>query len=388
MARKQTLANIWARAGRHSETAAKAVMFMAAGVMLLAPAPLFAGEYEHQIETAETVIRSYKQQQTRLAKLAKKLEKRLDNLDKQIAAIKQQIKQNKQKYQRISQKLEKLQARVAQQSDQLEWLLRQSYFSSQMSVIEMIASRESLSHYMDYYEAQDRLQSHMLAQLGDLKAAKEQVAAQRARIKRVLLEGKTMKQALQHKRQQVQDLLERTRGQQRLYEQLIKQRNAHIAKLRAKQKSANLHYFAAGKLIPGDPNNGGYPDRLNNAPQDSLVDPWGMYNRECVSYTAWKVYQTTGHMPYWGGHGNAEQWPASARRAGIPVGSTPKEGAVAIAFIGPYGHAMFVEEVLPNGKIHISEYNYFVDGTYTERIISGDGLTYIYFQQAEWAKEQ
>ena len=29
-----------------------------------------------------------------------------------------------------------------------------------------------------------------------------------------------------------------------------------------------------------------YPARLKNAPQDSLVDPWRFYNRECTSFVA------------------------------------------------------------------------------------------------------
>ena len=38
---------------------------------------------------------------------------------------------------------------------------------------------------------------------------------------------------------------------------------------------------------------------------------------QCVSYTAWKVYQKNGYMPYWGGVGNANQWPGNADSAGI-----------------------------------------------------------------------
>jgi surface antigen len=32
-----------------------------------------------------------------------------------------------------------------------------------------------------------------------------------------------------------------------------------------------------------------YPSRLKNAGQDSLVDPWQFYNRECTSWVAWRL---------------------------------------------------------------------------------------------------
>lgn len=366
----------------YSEPVAKVVMFVAAGTVLLSPLPVLANEagYENEIQTTESVIGSYQKEQVRLGNIADRLEVQLANLDKQLATINAEIKKNKQKYQKLTAKLEVREAEVSKQSDGLETVLRQAYFDSQMSVIEMLASRNSLSHYMDYYAGRDKLQAKVLESLDELKAAKDEVEKQRDAIAAVLKEGKAMQASVKHKRGQQNDLLERTRGEQQLYAQLVKQHNAHISELRAEQLGANQAYFVNGELIEGDPNQGGYPAKLDNAPMDSLVDPWGMYNRECVSYTAWKVNQTFGDMPYWGGRGNANEWPSSARSDGIKTGSTPKKHAVAIAFIGPYGHAMFVEEILGGGKIRISEYNYFVDGTYTERIIPGDGLTYVYFK--------
>jgi surface antigen len=98
-----------------------------------------------------------------------------------------------------------------------------------------------------------------------------------------------------------------------------------------------------------------------------------------VSYTAFKVQQSGKRMPYFGGRGNARQWPSTASAFGIESGSTPRAESVAISYAGPYGHAMWVEAVLPDGRIHISEYNFGVDGRYSERIVSPAGLTFIYF---------
>lgn len=125
--------------------------------------------------------------------------------------------------------------------------------------------------------------------------------------------------------------------------------------------------------------NGGYPDMWAIPPRDTVVDSWGFYNRESVSYAAWKVYQTTGHMFYWGGHGNANQWPSNALKKGLEVSSNPRSNSVAISTAGFYGHAMWVEEVYGNGTIRISQYNHDWKGGYSETTLSSKGLTYIYF---------
>lgn len=121
---------------------------------------------------------------------------------------------------------------------------------------------------------------------------------------------------------------------------------------------------------------GGYPALLCDAPRDSLVDPWGMYNRECVSYAAYKV-SLRRTMPNWGGHGNAFQWPGNARAAGIAVDSTPRVGDVAILTTG-FGHAMYVEAV--NGSyITVSQFNYNNTGEFSRLAVPSAGLEFIHF---------
>jgi surface antigen len=55
-----------------------------------------------------------------------------------------------------------------------------------------------------------------------------------------------------------------------------------------------------------------YPSRLKNAPQDSLVDPWQFYNRECTSWVAWRLNSENqvAFNDYWQGQhwGNASNW--------------------------------------------------------------------------------
>jgi len=155
------------------------------------------------------------------------------------------------------------------------------------------------------------------------------------------------------------------------------QQQQEVAQYQAAQLVANRSLD--GAVVAGDPNHGGYPTTWADARQDSMLDSWGMYNRECVSYAAWKVYQTYGSMPYWGGVGNANEWPSDARRAGIATGTTPEVNSVAISMAGYYGHAMWVEKV-DGDMIYVSQYNYDLHGDYSEMWVNGSHFTYIYFK--------
>jgi surface antigen len=127
--------------------------------------------------------------------------------------------------------------------------------------------------------------------------------------------------------------------------------------------------------------NGGYPAQWANPPRGTVIDAWGMFNRESVSYAAWKVYDTYGSMPFWGG--NPNQWPDKARGVGIRVDFIAEPRSVAILNRGAYGHAMWVEAVNTDGTVRISQYNNDFTGAYSETTISAlqaRSLTYIHFK--------
>jgi surface antigen len=120
-----------------------------------------------------------------------------------------------------------------------------------------------------------------------------------------------------------------------------------------------------------------YPARLKNAPQDSLVDPWLFYNRECTSWVAWRLNSENGVAfdNYWDGvhWGNASNWKNAAKAAGVPVDNNPVRGAVAWWSAGSAGssrgHVAWVQ-VVGDGAITIEEYNYLREGYYDTRTIS------------------
>jgi surface antigen len=251
------------------------------------------------------------------------------------------------------------------------------YLEGEISTLEMLASSKDLSEFVDQQQYRDSVQDKIKETLDKINALKVELKSKKDVVEGLLRDQQKMQGDLSASQAEQSRILSLNQAEQNSLDQQIRSNNSQIASLRAAQAAANARL--GGRAEAGDPGHGGYPGYLDNAFQDSLIDPWGMYNRECVSYTAWKVFQTYGYMPYWGGHGNANQWPASARADGIATGSTPRAQSVAISMNGYYGHAMWVEGVSGN-TIRVSQYNYDLAGHYSEMNISASGLVFIYFQ--------
>jgi surface antigen len=134
---------------------------------------------------------------------------------------------------------------------------------------------------------------------------------------------------------------------------------------------------SGGRGGPSDPGDD-YPARLRNAPQDSLLDPWREFNRECTSFVAWALASRDGFtMPF---YDNANKWGTRARALGYVVNSSPAPGSVAWSTAGSYGHVAYVESV-SRSSVYIEEYNHYGTGTYDSRTVPASSFTgYIHFR--------
>lgn len=107
-----------------------------------------------------------------------------------------------------------------------------------------------------------------------------------------------------------------------------------------------------------------YPSVWADAKPDTIIDTWGMLNRESVSYTAWKVNETFGNMPTgWSNgvagcypSGFAKCWIADAQASGIPTGMTPAVHSVGITTNGATGFSAWIESV-SGTNVTYSSYN-------------------------------
>ncbi|HSX46563.1 MAG TPA: CHAP domain-containing protein [Patescibacteria group bacterium] len=336
-----------------------------------------ADQFDEQINQLRSDNSQKQQAVNQLQIQADSYQGAIDQLQAQINAIQTQIHDNQAKRDDLQNQIAAAEAELDKQKKLLGEDIKAMYVEGEISTLEMLASSKDLSEFLDKQQYRTSVQDKIKTTLDKITALKAQLKDQKQKVEQLLAEEQDMNQQLSANQAEQNRLLGLTVDQQNAYSAQIKQNNSQIADLRAQQAAANRRL--GGSAEAGDPGHGGYPNYLYSAAQDSIFDPWGMYNRECVSYTAWKVYQAYGHMPFWGGHGNANQWPGSAQADGIPTGSTPRAGAVAISMAGYYGHAMWVEAVYSNGYIRVSQMNYDLAGHYSEMTINGNGLTYIYF---------
>ncbi|HSX15714.1 MAG TPA: CHAP domain-containing protein [Candidatus Saccharimonadales bacterium] len=306
----------------------------------------------------------------------------INQLQAQIDGIQASIDANEAQQASLQQQIIDAQNQIDQQRAFLASDVKAMYVDGTPSTLEVLANSKNLSDFVDKQEYRTSVQNKLQDTLAKIAELQKELQTKKAQVDQLLTEEHDQQDQLSGARAQQASLLSYNEGQQSAYNAQIKANSTQIAQLRAQQAAANSRLGSG--VVSGDPGHGGYPAKWDYpVPQDSLVDSWGMYNRECVSYTAWKVYETYGYMPYWGGQGNANQWPGDAVRAGIPTGSTPRAQSVAIWNVGAFGHAMWVEAVNSDGSLWISQYNYDVTGHYSEMRVSPSmaaSLTYIYFQ--------
>jgi peptidoglycan hydrolase CwlO-like protein len=336
-----------------------------------------ADQFDEQIKALQSQNNNNQSASNQLAAQASNYADAINKLQVQIDALQSAINANQQKSDQLKQQIIEAQAELDQEKKVLGENIKAMYLEGKTSTLEMLASSKDLSDFVDRQQAQNAVQSKVKDTMAKVVSLQQELKSQNDQLQQLIKDQQSQSSQLSSTRAEQSQLLSYTEGQKAAYDQQIKSNNSQIATLRAQQAAANARL--GGRAAAGDPGHGGYPGYLDNAGQDTLIDPWGMFNRECVSYTAWKVYQTYGHMPYWGGVGNANQWPSDAQNYGISTGTVPKAHSVAISMGGAYGHAMWVEAVSGN-TIYVSQYNYDLQGHYSEMSINGSGLIYIYFQ--------
>lgn len=352
---------------------------------LLAPVAVRADQYEQMIKEKQQAQAALQGQANVLGAQANDVQGQINDLQNQIASIQAQIDLNTAKQTELTQQIEVAQKKLEEQKGLLSANIRSMYIEGDISPLEMIASSKNIGDFVDKQEYRDRIKDNISSTMDEIERLKKQLDEQRKEITKILDEQKTLRGNLDQKNAEAGAKLASINQDKAQFDGQVQALSKEIASLRAQQRAANAQFI--GSAGSGVNCGGGYPGHAVssfgrwgcNYPLDSGVDNWGMYNRECVSYAAFKVAQSGRNMPYWGGRGNAKQWPGNARAAGIPVDGNPRAGDVAISTAGYYGHAMYVEAVLGGGKILISQYNAAWDGRYSEAVISASGLNFIHF---------
>lgn len=358
-------------------------------------APYFSGhvaradKYDEQINAIKLQIADYDNRRNDLRAQADNLQNKIADLQLQQQQIQAQINLTTAERNSLQQKIAQLEAKIKRQATALSESLKTQYLNGEMSALDILMNSHSISDYVDRQTQQKVVSDNIKKSVDSIKSMKIDLEKKKKRTEVLLASQQDQKAALGASRQEQQTLLDQTKGQDAAYQALTKQSNDRIAQLKQQQAAeiaARMRAKGGNRLktAAGTACGGGYPDRWCHAPKDSMVDSYGMYSRECVSYAAFKVASTYGWPSYWTRGGNdAKNWLGRARGYGIPTGSTPKPGAVAVMRNGTYGHVAWVESVNSDGTFNYSDYNSDNRGNYAMHYNASPGLFdgYIYFAQ-------
>lgn len=369
---------------------ASAVAALMLGLMpLVRPQPSYANtisQLQTEIDELNEEIAGSEETLKSLSQRKNTLQNRVEQFNAQIAAIQGQIALIQAQIDKTEAEIAETEADLKRQRELVQANVTTLYKQGDPSILEILFSASSFTDFISRQEYLQQVKDSLNEAARTVVELQERLEAKHEEQITLQKQQRSQEGSLLISRQEQQELLSSTQGQEDKYQNIVSKQQVELERLEVQQRAA---YEAAaarartsGQFIATG-GNGSYPWAGEPYPcwNAGCVDPWGLYYRECVSYTAWKVADTGRFVPHFGGRGNANEWPSTTAGHDIKQGSRPRAGAVAIdTSIQPYGHAMYVEEVLGGGtQIRVSEYNFVGPGQYSERILPANGFVYIYF---------
>lgn len=341
-----------------------------------------ADTYGDQINQLLAENATNNQAVTDLAMQATSYQDAISRLQSSIALLQAQINDSNAKLAALRQQIADGQAKLDQQKAELGDNLKTMYVNGQMSTIEMLASTNDLSSFVDAETYRGAVQAKIQQSLKDIAALQNKLNEQQRQTELLLKQQQTQQSQLAANQAQQSQLLALNQGQQAAYNQKTKDNQAKIDDLIAAQRRANLG-SGNGALYAGSTSypfaNAGFS--MSTAPgcnDNDGPDPWGYCTRQCVSYTAWAVLHSGRKAPMY--YGNARDWVGHAQADGVPVVGIgqARPGDVAISTAGTWGHAMYVEKVSGN-QVYVSQYNANLDGQFSYQWRDGSSYFFLRF---------
>lgn len=335
-------------------------------VFIIIPKLARADSYQAQINALNQQNSSAQSSISSLQGIASNYQQEVNGLQSQINAIQSAIAANQSKQSVIQSQIVANKAQLVTQKSILSNDIRTMYVNGQLTPVEMLATSNNISSFVDQQAAYNAVEQKIMDTLSRINKLQKTLKDQQVQIAALLQTQQTQNQTLLNDQNQVNQLLSYNQQQQGQYNQQIQTNNSKIAALEAEQAAANAsvaRYVKLGSLPPSSggsggacdlgEGNGGYPMALCNAPKDSILDNAGFPNRECTSFANWyftNIEKQTGFNV----SGNAGWWyltsnyPAVTWSGGVTPGalgiepSSSLNAPVPSLHGGYYGHVMIV----------------------------------------------
>lgn len=393
-------AQIRCRRLRNYKVAQKSLLLALAMAVIVAPfvqmVPASAdrlADLANEIAVMNEKIKGLEGEANRLANQSRTLANEIARLDAEAAAVQAKIDLSKTEEQRLNDEIAMNEIKIEQNRKALGKIIADSYLESKVSLLEKMASSQTLSSFIDQETAAAAASDALGAKVKEIKALKIKLEDDRQEVQRLIREQQEYKTVLAAKKEEQAQILARTKGEEAIFQNMVNEADGQRQALIAEQKRIMDELLAGQNNSNRPPGaqairnfsgnlgcSGGYT--YCAGPLDYMVDEWQLYARECVSYAAWAMkYRFGKYVVGFQGAGNAREWPTTATRLmGARADNYPAVGSVAVWDDGIFGHVMVVEQILSDGWLLVSQYNYAWSGQYSTMEIPSDSAVYVHFR--------
>lgn len=338
--------------------------------------PTSADQYDDKIRALQADMARYQAEANRLNAEASTLANALAQITNEKNALQAQIDLNQSQYDQLVIEIADTEKQIKDNQDGLGSTIADLYVDSEVSPIEMLASSENITDFLNKQEYRNTVRDQLSATIKKVKQLKAELSAKKSEVEKVLAEQKAARDQLAAKESEQAGLLASTQNDEAKYQGMIKDSATQIAAAKAAQAAlAARANSSGGYSLVNSGSLGAYTSLW--APNDCWMGgPGGWYSyggadgqggdgrgygcRQCASYAAWKVATVTGKYYKWG---NGGDFARNAIGAGYEnLGSAPQPNSLAVMWGNP-GHVAWVEAV--NGsQILVSQYNWQINGQY------------------------
>ena len=361
---------------------------------------VYADRFDDQLRTLQSQANQAQAQADQFRAQADTLQNKLNQITAEKTALEAQIQVSQAKKVQLESDIAANTKKMQDTQSALGETLANLYVDGKVSALEMLASSQNIGDYIDKQSYRSTVRDQLKGSIDTIKKIKKQLEDDKKALEKVLSELDAQNQQLAAAQAEQQRLVDQTRGEEAAYQNLVNSTRSQMADISAQQRSYYQSLIASGKSGGGvvgsfqytnlSPNNGaggcsgGYPSKWCAA-QDTVVDDWGLYNRECVSYVAWALESRFGkYVGNFRGQGNAYQWPSAASAySGAYRVADPQPGDVVVlpqsGSFAPVGHVMIVESV-SGGWMRVSQFNFYGTGQYSTMDVKNSGVILLRFK--------
>lgn len=338
--------------------------------------PTSADPYDDKIAVLQADMARYQAEANRLNAEAATLANALAQITNEKNSLQAQIDLSQSQHDKLIVEIAATEKQIKDNQDGLGSTLADLYIDGEVSPIEMLASSENITDFLNKQEYRNTIRDQLSATIKKVKQLKAELSQKKSEVEKVLAEQKAARDQLVAKETEQANLLSSTRNDETTYQGLIKDSASQIAAAKAAQAALAARASASGGYsLVSSGSLGAYTSLW--APNDCWMGgPGGWYSyggadgqggdgrgygcRQCASYVAWKVASVTGKYYQWG---NGGDFAGNAIAAGYQnLGSSPQEGSLAVMWGNP-GHVAWVEAV-DGSQILVSQYNWQINGQY------------------------